>query len=81
MSFEPTLFFQNAGPVKIAVDRWNPLNNGREFLIKLSLWLLIMNARNYPGLRQEDADHGPSEEGQMSSPYRKDKGKRRERHY
>lgn len=82
MSFEPNPIYQNVGPVKISIDRLSPLGESREFSIKLSLWLLIMQARDHPGLRKDDADYRPStlgEGGQLSS--RNDKEKRRERHY
>lgn len=79
MSFEPNPIYQNAGPVKISVDRWNLSGDSREFPIKLSLWLLIMQARNHPGLRQEDADYRPSSHAESQVSSRKDKGKRKER--
>ncbi|QGA17623.1 hypothetical protein EYB26_005298 [Talaromyces marneffei] len=81
MSFEPSSTFRNVGPMKVAIDRWSPLGQTGELPIKVSLWLLIMKARNHNGLKVEDTDDQMNvySEGQGAS-QRKEKGKRRERY-
>ncbi|OKL60682.1 hypothetical protein UA08_04210 [Talaromyces atroroseus] len=53
ISLEPHPGYRDVNPVKIAVGRWNPQGGRNEFSIKLSLWLLVMEARHHRGLQQE----------------------------
>lgn len=78
MSFEPSSTFRNVGTMKVAIDRWSPLGRTGEIPIKLSLWLLIMEARNHHGLNVEDADDQTNESQDASQ--RKKGGKKRERY-
>uniref|UniRef100_A0A093UQI3 Serine/threonine-protein kinase ULK2 n=1 Tax=Talaromyces marneffei PM1 TaxID=1077442 RepID=A0A093UQI3_TALMA len=76
MSFEPALTDRHVGRVKLSIDPWSPSADDGSFEMKLSLWLLVMEARNHNGLRTVDddpSDFGPSQEASES------KGKERRR--
>jgi hypothetical protein len=77
MSFEPALTDRHVGRVKISIDPWSPSANGGSLQMKLSLWLLVMEARNHNGLRTVDdrSDYGPSHEASESKGRRRESGR------
>lgn len=81
MSFQPSSTFRNVGTMKVAIDRWSPLGQTGELPIKLSLWLLITDARNHHGLKVEDTDNQTNvySESQEASQRKEKGGKKRER--